>query len=264
MTPAERMQELAADPYIRDTEIRASLEFHRSAYENAPDWWVLEKQAFIVHPSNPSEKELRRALRNPAETMVVAIGELAASEYATAIIVANVRVAMFSIQGPELEPFIRECIRAYTDKACKLLRPASEDEESRNRVAHLIDLYATNALTSMRMVSHAQAALKNGMKWDEVTQMLPRFVPPDDVIGNESRESDETAEERSTRRHMIVDPWMQDADIKSAEMWATKAGGNIDKNTPRDYLSGKTKTLRAESRIALARALNKGADELPK
>src|ERR1017187_8127581 len=55
VTPAERMRELAADPFIRDTETRASLEFHRSAHENCDKWWALERQAYLTYPSNPSE-----------------------------------------------------------------------------------------------------------------------------------------------------------------------------------------------------------------
>jgi hypothetical protein len=173
MTPAERVRELAADPLIRDTETRASLEFQRCGHENPSEWWALAKHAYLVYPSNPSEAELLRASENPAETLEATVGEMAATTYATSLIVANANIAMSSIQGPELDAFIQECIRVYAEKACRLLRPASDDGESRARVAHLIDLNTTTALASIRMVSHAQAALKDGLSWDEVKQMLP-------------------------------------------------------------------------------------------
>ena len=73
----------------------------------------------------------------------------------------------------------------------------------------------------------------------------------------------ETVEQRSARRRKIVDPWLKEAKITSPEMWASNAGGNMDKNTPRDYLNGKTKALRDENRKALARPLGKRGDELP-
>jgi hypothetical protein len=178
LAPAERMRELAADPFIMSTETRASIEFHSCAHENQSKWWALEERLYITYPVHPSEEELLRALQNPAETMVATVGEMAATIYATTVIVANVRIASFSIRAAELEAFIQECVRVYTEKACRLLRPASEDQESRNRVAHLIDLYTTTALTSVRMHSHVQAALDNGMEWDEVMRMLQTHPHP--------------------------------------------------------------------------------------
>lgn len=185
LTPAERMRELAAHPFVRDTETRASLEFHRCAHENQAKWWVVEKQAYLIYPRNPSEEELLEALKNPADVVDATLGEMAAANYAATIIEAIVIGAMASIQGPELETFIQECIRAYTEKACKLLRPASENEESRNRVGHFIDLAVTTALTSMRMVSHVQAGIKNGMEWEDLARLVPRrsALPDDDGIG---------------------------------------------------------------------------------
>jgi hypothetical protein len=184
MTPAERMRELAADPYVRSTETRATLEFQRCSHENQAKWWVLEQQAFLTYPGHPSEEELLKALRNPAETMEATLGEMAVASYATAIIAAYANVAMSSIQGPELEAFIHECIGLYAEKACKLLRPASEDSASRKRIAHLVDLYSTTALSSIRVISQIEDGLKNGMKWEELSLLVPRGseLPDDDEL----------------------------------------------------------------------------------
>lgn len=127
LTPAERLLELASDPYVRDTETRAGLEFHRCAHENAATWWKLEKRTFLVYPSHPSENELAEALKHPAEIMDATLGEMAAAQYATEMIAAYTNLASFSVQGTELEAFIRECIGAHTDEACRQLRPASEN-----------------------------------------------------------------------------------------------------------------------------------------
>ena len=102
LTPAERMKELAVDPFIRDTGTRASLEFHRCAHENAAKWWKLEKQTFLVYPSHPSEDELAEALKHPAEIMVATLGEMAAAQYATEMIVAYTNLASFSVQRRRL------------------------------------------------------------------------------------------------------------------------------------------------------------------
>jgi hypothetical protein len=173
-TAAERVREVAADPYVRGIETRASLEFHRCAHEDQGKWWESAKLSGLIYPVHPSEEELLKALEHPVEIPDATFGEWAAAGYATSIIFANANVAnlMFSVQGSELEEFIQECIRIYTEKACKLLWPASGDQESRNRVAHLIDLHTTTALTSIRMIGHAQAAAKNGVEWEEVLQIL--------------------------------------------------------------------------------------------
>lgn len=287
MTPAERMRELAGDPYVRNTETRASLEFHRCAHENQAKWWVVEKQAYLVYPRNPSIEELREALENPADTLDATLGEMAAANYAATIIQALVNGAMFSIQGPELETFIQECIRTYTEKACKLLRPASENEDSRNRVGHFIDLGTTTALTSIRMVSHVQAGLKNGMEWDELAQMVPRrSAPPDDDDEIEAALTDAdhggaesgipTAQPRSgqnvpiegvdgsqaalaARRRAVVMPILKQKRWTRGK-WATQAG--VGKNSIYEYLDG-TRNPGNDNRQAMADALGLKLEELP-
>jgi hypothetical protein len=62
----------------------------------------------------------------------------------------------------------------------------------------------------------------------------------------------------------MVNPLMKRAGIASDAAWAAKAEGpKIDRNTPRDYLNGKTKTLRQASREALAKPLGITEPELP-
>lgn len=78
-----------------------------------------------------------------------------------------------------------------------------------------------------------------------------------------SRTDDETQEERSARRKAVVDPLMKNAGVTSDEDWASRAGANIDRNTPRDYRNGLTKRLRPASREALAKALAIKTAELP-
>jgi hypothetical protein len=73
----------------------------------------------------------------------------------------------------------------------------------------------------------------------------------------------ETAAQRAARRRSIVDPWLRTAGIVSPQAWATASGENVDKNTPRDYLNGKSKRLRSATREGLAKALGKSAAELP-
>ncbi len=282
LTPAERLQELADDPYVRNTETRASLEFHRCAHENPVKWWAFEKQAYVVYPCHPSEEELREALENPAATLDATLGEMAATTYATAIIVANANVAMFSIQGPELEVFIQECIRTYTEKACKLLRPASENQESRTRIAHLIDLYTTTALTSVRMISHIQAALKNGMEWDEVSRMVPQrsALPDDDEIEAQPTDADHAGTdagvpparhagadgseplseaEVAAKRRSVVMPIL-DRKRWSRGKWVTKAA--VGKNCIYEYLKGR-RNPGHENRQAMADALGLAVEDLP-
>jgi hypothetical protein len=73
----------------------------------------------------------------------------------------------------------------------------------------------------------------------------------------------ETPEQRGIRRQKILDPMLQKAGIASDDVWAERAGAGVDRNTPRDYRSGKTKKLRRETREALAAALEIAASELP-
>lgn len=97
----------------------------------------------------------------------------------------------------------------------------------------------------------------------QASRMRHRAVPPEEESSSEPTGSFETAEQRSARRRKIIDPWLAAAGITSPAMWAANAGGNMDKNTPRDYLNGKTGTLRAENRTALARPLGKSGEDLP-
>ena len=75
--------------------------------------------------------------------------------------------------------------------------------------------------------------------------------------------AEETPEERSARRRAIIDPLMRKAGVTSDEDWASRAGENMDRNTPRDYRNGVTKRLRRASRNGLAKALGIPEGELP-
>jgi hypothetical protein len=80
---------------------------------------------------------------------------------------------------------------------------------------------------------------------------------------------EETEAERAARRHAKIDPlWSKpNPPITSSDEWARRASKGlfkeIDRNTPRDYLNGKTKKLRQAKRIALASALGIDPLELP-
>jgi len=74
---------------------------------------------------------------------------------------------------------------------------------------------------------------------------------------------EESPEQRAVRRQRVVNPLMKSAGITSDDAWAERAGSNIDRNTPRDYRNGKTKTLRQANRQALAQALAVTESELP-
>jgi len=74
---------------------------------------------------------------------------------------------------------------------------------------------------------------------------------------------EETPSERAARRQRALRPLWKRAGISSDEAWAERAGGNIDRNTPRDYRAGKTKKLRSANRKALAEALGVAETDLP-
>jgi hypothetical protein len=76
-------------------------------------------------------------------------------------------------------------------------------------------------------------------------------------------QTEETPEQRALRRQRILDPLLERASISSNDAWAARAGAGTDRNTPRDYRSGKTKKLRKANREALAEALGISALELP-
>jgi hypothetical protein len=156
----------------------------------------------------------------------------------------------------------------YTEKACKLLRPASENEDSRNRVGHFIDLGTTTALTSIRMVSHVQAGLKNGMEWDELAQMVPRrAAPPDDddeieaaLTASESGGSaNHSQSELAATRQRVIMPILKRKRWTRGK-WATQAG--VGKNSIYEYLDG-TRNPGNDNRQAMADALSLKLEELP-
>ena len=74
----------------------------------------------------------------------------------------------------------------------------------------------------------------------------------------------ESPKQRAERRQRVVNPLLRRAGITSDDAWAARAGSNIDRNTPRDYRKGKTKTLRQANRQALAQALEITESELPR
>jgi len=74
---------------------------------------------------------------------------------------------------------------------------------------------------------------------------------------------EESPRQRAARRQRVVNPMMKKAGFTSDDAWAERAGPNIDRNTPRDYRSGKTKNLRRSTRQALAQALGIAEAELP-
>lgn len=76
------------------------------------------------------------------------------------------------------------------------------------------------------------------------------------------------AERAERRRSVIYALWERaDPPIKSAEDWAARASEDklvpIDKNTPRDFLNGKTRNLREVKKIALAKPLGISPSEMP-
>jgi hypothetical protein len=75
--------------------------------------------------------------------------------------------------------------------------------------------------------------------------------------------TEESPKQRTARRQRVINPLLKRAGITSDEDWAARAGSNIDRNTPRDYRNGKTKTLRRVTREALAQALGITESELP-
>ena len=74
---------------------------------------------------------------------------------------------------------------------------------------------------------------------------------------------EETPAQRGLRRQQILDPLLKVAGITSDDAWAERAGTPTDRNTPRDYRSGKTNKLQKETRKALAEALGISPSELP-
>jgi hypothetical protein len=76
-------------------------------------------------------------------------------------------------------------------------------------------------------------------------------------------QTEETPKQRGLRRQWILDPLLRRAGISSDDAWAERAGAGTDRNTPRDYRSGKTKKLRKANRETLAEALGISASELP-
>ena len=75
--------------------------------------------------------------------------------------------------------------------------------------------------------------------------------------------TEETPEQRGLRRQEKLGPLLEKAGIGSDDAWAERAGAGMDRNSPRDYRSGKTKKLRRGTRRALAAALGISASELP-
>jgi hypothetical protein len=75
--------------------------------------------------------------------------------------------------------------------------------------------------------------------------------------------TEESPKQRASRRQRVLKPLLKKAGITSDEVWAERAGENIDRNTPRDYRNGKTKRLRKANRHALAIALGIAESELP-
>jgi hypothetical protein len=73
----------------------------------------------------------------------------------------------------------------------------------------------------------------------------------------------ESPTQRARRRQRELQPLLKKAGITSDDAWAECAGASMDRNTPRDYRNGKTKTLRRGTRQALAQALGIPASKLP-
>jgi hypothetical protein len=180
--------------------------------------------------------------------------------------VAIVNIASFSIHGPDLEAFIHECIGYYTDEACRLLRPASADDASRKRVAHIVDFYATTALTSIRMISHVNDALANGNAWEDVMRMLPdQSAPGNDVRDDENCSSDTAAAPENSpdalaaSRQAVIMPILKRKRWTRGR-WASEAA--VGKNSIYDYLKGE-RNPGPENRQAMADALGLKVHELP-
>lgn len=55
-----------------------------------------------------------------------------------------------------------------------------------------------------------------------------------------AEQAEETSEQRGLRRQRILDPLLEKAGFTSDDAWAERAGDATDRNTPRDYRSGKT------------------------
>jgi hypothetical protein len=74
---------------------------------------------------------------------------------------------------------------------------------------------------------------------------------------------EESVAQRASRRKRVVNPLLRKAGIRSDEEWAARANTTMDRNTPRDYRSGKTKRLRKSNRVDLAQALKIEESRLP-
>ena len=74
---------------------------------------------------------------------------------------------------------------------------------------------------------------------------------------------EKTPEQRGARRRRVLNPLLEKARITSDGIWAERAGATVDRNTPRDYRTGKTKRLQRATRQALAEPLGIWESELP-
>ena len=73
----------------------------------------------------------------------------------------------------------------------------------------------------------------------------------------------ESAKQRAERRQRELEPLLRKARITTDDVWAERAGATMDRNTPRDYRTGKTARLRKTTRQALAQALGILEIDLP-
>lgn len=110
---------------------------------------------------------------------------------------------------------------------------------------------ASETPTALNLVEFRERLLRRAEHWKSEAHTVV------------AAQTEETPEQRGLRRQRILDPLLQRAGIRSDEAWAERAGVSIDRNTPRDYRSGKTKKLRRANQETLAEVLGISASELP-
>jgi hypothetical protein len=82
-----------------------------------------------------------------------------------------------------------------------------------------------------------------------------------DAQASTEREPRDTTHERATHRRAFVQPWLDNRGWSLGD-WATQA--EVDKNSVRDYMNGKTIKIRSSTLRKIANALGIKATEMPK
>jgi hypothetical protein len=170
MTPAERLALQATYQAVKDAEDRATAEFRRAADENDADWLTVRRHRWVPAdrgvPLSAEEFWKRFSQRREIDASQ---GELEGVKWAMAMIREHACTAREQgVVGTELASFLQYCTAEFIRRACKLLRPDSEDEESRRRIAGLIDLEKSTDDVSWR------PPRVQPLTWDDYMEIGPQ------------------------------------------------------------------------------------------